>query len=108
MKRIYILPLISLLFLITLAAFSFSCSSNFPVEPQKAPQTAAARDPSYQDKVASAGSWLQEWESTLKVAKAEGKVLITSTTGPSVRNILGQAFRDKFGNIMQTIAIRAH
>lgn len=86
-----------ILFLTALAALAVSCSPASPVDIQKVPETRASMEAPTPEKISSTESWRQEWDKTLKAARTEGKVLITSTTGPSVRNILGQAFQDKFG-----------
>jgi len=43
------------------------------------------------------GGWEQDWEQTVKAAKEEGKVVVSSSPGTVVRDVLTQPFEKKFG-----------
>lgn len=84
-----LLPALLLLFLGPLApANDARAASSSPASAKKAPASKAAQIP----------DWQQKWDATLAQARQEGIVTIIATTWPAtVRTILTQAFKEKYG-----------
>ncbi len=93
MKRLVLtLGFISIAFLVGCAsAGTQGAAGNTPTI---APAGAAAGS---KNPVAGAQGWQQEWDRVQQAARKEGSVVIPSNIGPTVRQALSQAMKDKYG-----------
>lgn len=96
---------ISIFSLAILSLFFLSCTRT-PPAPQASPVTGTELKTAPSAKPAAAELWQDEWNRTLKAARAEGRVLIISTGGSQLRTTLGQAFQDKYGVSVEVITAR--
>lgn len=91
----FLLPLLPLLL-----AF-LSCAAA-----DKSPIPAQTKFSSTEEKLVDRPEWEREWQDTLTQAKKEGKLVALSTADPEVREAMRQAFKNKTGIEIETLAGR--
>lgn len=85
--------LVSVALILLIAFLLIACASRSPGEVSTASSVSAIPN----GEVVAKESWEIEWESNLKEAKKEGKVVVYSTAPGVIKNVLGPAFKEKFG-----------
>lgn len=78
---------------IFLMFISFACASK--VVPAEKPIPSEFRVSEFQ--ASGRVGWEVEWEKTLAEARKEGALAVSTSRGEAIRNILGKAFKNKFG-----------
>jgi hypothetical protein len=85
--------LVSVALILLIAFLLIACASRAPGEVSTASSVSAIPN----SEVVTKERWEIEWESNLKEAKKEGKVVVYSTAPGVIKNVLGPAFKEKFG-----------
>lgn len=90
--------------LIMTLLFVMACTRAAPEAPKGSPATGLIAPPLEKSSVVE--PWQEEWDRTLKAARAEGRILIISTGGSQLRTTLGQTFQEKYGVKVELITAR--
>ncbi len=98
-RRVALYLLLTGLLLLACAPKAASVAAPAPHAPaqQAAPSVPAASAP-------TRAAWEEEWERWVEGAKKEGKLVLYSTGGTTLRTALSQAFKQKFGIALEVVS----
>lgn len=100
-KIFYIIPIFTIMiFLLS------NCSSKEVLPPSSPSEEAAAQRTGNLEGTVALQSWEREWQNTVMKAKKEGRVLVYTSAGISVRQDLTRAMKDKFGITLDWVSGR--
>lgn len=99
MKKLSVSLSLVLLFMLLTLACTQKQSSVYAPAPESKKEASETKAPGKQ-------AWEIEWEKTLQAAKKEGTVILYSTANTTVRTAIGNAFKQKYGILLESVTGR--